>query len=95
VACRISPLQALLTALAPDRQRGTLMSMTIAIGQVGYAAGATVSGVAYSAIGFRATTLIAAASAAGMGVLVWRFLPEPELHAPAHAAPSLEASAGD
>lgn len=77
VACRMSPLQALLTALAPDRRRGTLMSMTIAIGQVGYAAGGVLAGLLYTSSGFGATSIASAIATIAMGAVVWLYLPEP------------------
>ena len=40
---RISPLQALMTALVPGRLRGTLFSLALSFGQVGIAAGSAVA----------------------------------------------------
>ncbi|NNK63159.1 MAG: MFS transporter, partial [Gemmatimonadetes bacterium] len=44
VAMRISPFSALLTALVKDHRRGSLMSLTVALGQVGFAVGGAVAG---------------------------------------------------
>ena len=80
-AMRMAPLQALLTALVPSRQRGAFLSLTIAVGQIGTGLGATLAGVLYAGLGYRATTLVSAAVVLAMAVLVWRALPEPEAQA--------------
>ncbi len=74
---RMSPLQALLTALVPDRLRGTLLSLAIAVGQVGTGIGASLAGATYAGLGYRATTWLSAVTILLMAALVWRFLPEP------------------
>ena len=90
-AMRMSPLQALLTALVPDRLRGTLMSLAIAVGQTGTGIGASVAGLTYAGSGYRATTLLSAVVILAMAVLVWRYLPEPE----SPAARAAQAVAGE
>lgn len=77
-AMRMSPLQALLTGLVPDKLRGTLLSLAIAVGQVGTGLGAGLSGMLYAGAGYRASTLASGAAIALLAWLVWRFLPEPE-----------------
>lgn len=74
---RMTPLQALLTALVPDRQRGSLLAVTIAIGQIGTALGAALAGTLYAGPGYRVSTFASAAVALGMALVVWRALPEP------------------
>ncbi len=86
VALRIGPFSALLTALVPDNQRGSLMSLTVALGQVGFAVGGTVAGVLYVGIGYGLTVVLAGSSVLGMGLMVWFLLPEPSLR-PSTAAP--------
>lgn len=76
-AMRAAPLQALLTALVPGRQRGAFLSLTIAVGQIGTGLGATAAGALYADAGYRATTLVSAAVTLAMAALVWRALPEP------------------
>ena len=76
-ALRASPLQALLTALVPGRQRGTLMSLVIAVGQIGTGAGALAAGFLYEAWGYRAVTFVSAATVVALAVVVWLYLPEP------------------
>ena len=81
-AMRMTPLQALLTALVPATQRGTFLSLTIAVGQVGMALGAALGGVLYGGFGYRANTFASAAGVLAMALLVWQALPEPARDAP-------------
>jgi predicted MFS family arabinose efflux permease len=85
VAMRISPFSALLTALVSDERRGSLLSLTVALGQVGFAFGGAVAGPLFAKYGYWSNTIIAALSVLTMGIIVWLMLPEPELH-PAMAA---------
>ena len=78
-AMRMTPLQALLTALVPDHQRGSLLSLTIAVGQLGTALGAALGGMLYAGPGYRVNTVVSAAAIALMALLVWRALPEPSV----------------
>lgn len=87
VAARMSPFQALLSALAGDGRRGTLMSLAISLGQVGFAAGGAIAGFAYTRYGYVSNTIMGAAAIALMALLVWRFVPEPKIQkaeTPAH-----------
>lgn len=77
ISVRISPLQALLTALVPDSRRGMLMSMAVAVGQFGLALGSGIAGPAYTNLGYESNTILAAAATIIMTALVWRVLPEP------------------
>jgi predicted MFS family arabinose efflux permease len=76
VAMRISPFSALLTALVEDRRRGSLMSLTVALGQVGFAAGGALAGPLFT-IGYWTNSLLGAVSVLGMGLIVWFKVPEP------------------
>lgn len=78
VAMRISPFSALLTALVSDERRGSLMSLTVALGQVGFAIGGAIAGPLYAGVGYASNTIVAAASILAMGLIVWFFVPEPE-----------------
>ena len=78
VATRISPFSALLTALVSDERRGSLMSLTVALGQVGFALGGAVAGPLFAGIGFFSNTVLAASSVLAMGLIVWFFVPEPK-----------------
>ena len=82
VAARISPFSALLTALVSDERRGSLMSMTIALGQIGFAVGAAAAGPLYSRLGYASNTVVAAAAVMVMAGIVAYFVPEPEPHDP-------------
>lgn len=77
VAMRISPFSALLTALVPDHNRGSLMSLTVALGQVGFGLGGAVAGPFYAGLGYASNTVIGAISVLGMGLMVWYLVPEP------------------
>lgn len=78
VALRISPLQSLMTALVPSVRRGMLMSLAVAIGQVGMSVSASVSGFLYESRGFFANTAAASFTILLMAVLVHKLLPEPK-----------------
>ena len=77
VAMRISPFSALLTALVPDENRGSLMSLTVALGQVGFGLGGALAGPFYASMGYGSNSVIGAVSVLGMGLIVWYFVPEP------------------
>lgn len=91
VAMRMSPLQSLMTALAPAQRRGILMSLAVAIGQLGIGIGGAVAGLAYTEYGYLSNTVIAAVSIGLMAWLVQRYLPEPEARRPAPAHEVAEA----
>lgn len=76
-AGRISPLQALLTELVPAQRRGVLMSLSAAIGNVGFATGSAVAGVVYASGGFGVNAMIGGILSALVGAVVWWGLPEP------------------
>ena len=77
-AARMSPFQALLSALVPSERRGALMSLTVALGQIGFAAGAALAGLIYAQMNYRSSTLIGAGIALIAAALIWQRLPEPE-----------------
>lgn len=78
VATRISPFQALLTTLAPPQSRGALMSLVVAVGQIGGGLGGAAAGPIYAAGGFLACTLAAAVALLATGAIVAVRIPEPE-----------------
>ena len=78
IATRTSPYSALLTALVPANRRGSLMSLTVALGQVGFALGAMVAGYFYSTWGFAGNTVVGAVAVLCMGWIVWTKLSEPD-----------------
>lgn len=79
VAMRISPFQALLTALVDAKQRGALMSLMIGIGQVGFGFGGAIAGPIFLHGGFVLNSIIGGVMILVMAFIVWRFIPEPEL----------------
>ena len=80
-AMRMAPLQALLTALVPSRQRGAFLSLTIALGQIGTGLGASLGGALYAGLGYEANAFASAALILAMAALVWLRLPEPTAQA--------------
>lgn len=94
LAARIGPFQALLTQLVPAGRRGALMSLTVGIGQAGFAAGGTLAGAAYTRWGYVSNTLLSATFLLASAWIIWRFLPEPAADAPAaEADPALRSAA--
>ncbi len=83
---RLSPLQALLSALVPDERRGRLLSLNVAAGQLGSAAGAAAIGPLYAWRGFATNTALTAVALAIATIVIVRMLPEPGRHAGAPAA---------
>ena len=79
IAMRMSPISALLTALVSDDRRGSLMSLAVATGQVGFAVGSAIAGPLYSALGFVSDTVLGALALLAMATVVGYLIPEPEL----------------
>jgi predicted MFS family arabinose efflux permease len=79
-AARVGPFQALLTQLVPGSRRGSLMSLTVGIGQLGFALGGALAAVTYERWGYNASTTISAAIVLLSTLIVWKGLPEPEAH---------------
>jgi len=78
VAMRISPFQALSSELVQAKNRGTLMSLLIAIGQIGYGLGGSVAGPLYATSGYRSNTYFGAVAILLMAYIVWKYVPEPK-----------------
>lgn len=74
VASRMSPLQALMTQLTTDQQRGMLMSLVLSTGQIGFGLGSAVAAAAWAGLGFTGNALIAMASVLLMAWVVWKYL---------------------
>ena len=77
-AMRISPFSALLTALVSDDRRGSLMSLSVALGQLGMAVGGALAGPLFAGPGYASNAVVGAVSVLAMGVIVWTRLPEPK-----------------
>lgn len=75
-ASRASPFQSLLTELVSGEQRGSLMGLTMATGQLGFGVGGALAGVVYVHLGFITNSLLGALTALLAAGLVWRYLPE-------------------
>lgn len=83
VATRVGPLQALLTQLVPGSRRGTLMSLTVGLGQLGFALGGLLAALSYERFGYQANTAVSALFMLLSCVVVWKWLPEPTADHPA------------
>lgn len=79
IAMRISPFQALSSELVTSNNRGTMMSLLVAIGQVGYGLGSSIAGPLYSIKGYASNTFFGAAAIFITAIIVWKYVPEPEL----------------
>ena len=81
IAMRISPFQALITALVSADRRGILMSLSIAIGQVGMAVGSALAGFVYERFGdygYFSNTILGAIAMITMAFVIGRYIPEPD-----------------
>ena len=79
IAMRISPFQALSTELVKSNNRGTLMSLLVAIGNVGSGMAGSISGPLFDYYGYLSNTLFGAFTIIITALVVWKFVPEPEL----------------
>ena len=77
LTARASAFQAMLTELVGTPERGSLMSLTTAAGQLGFASGAAVAGPTFAGYGFNGNAVITAITAALAGGVVWWFIPDP------------------
>jgi predicted MFS family arabinose efflux permease len=78
---RGSPFQVLIAELSGPEQRGSLMAVTVAVGQMAFGIGGALAGVIYTAFGspasgYAASGLLAAASAVLVSILVMWGVPE-------------------
>ncbi len=78
VAMRVSPFSALLTGLVQDERRGSLMSLAVALGQLGFALGGAVAGPLFAGVGYTSNTVLGAVFVLAMGLIMWFFIPEPD-----------------
>lgn len=89
IAMRISPFQALSSELVTSNNRGTMMSLLVAIGQVGYGLGGTIAGPLYSIKGYASNTFFGASAIFLTALIVWKFVPEPELRTQSVPEPTI------
>lgn len=73
---RSGALRTLVSELVNADQRGTLIYVTLALGQFGFAAGSAIAGTVYSLFGFTGNALFGAIASVGMALLIVRLLPE-------------------
>lgn len=82
IAMRISPFQALSSELVPASGRGTLMSLLVAIGNVGSGFAGTLAGPLFEKFGYISNTMLGAFTIILTAYIVWRYVPEPDLNTP-------------
>lgn len=75
LASRASPFQAFLADLVSDERRGSLMSLTMAVGQVGFGLGGALAGPLYVGTGYTGNVVAAAATGIILAALAWRYFP--------------------
>ncbi len=69
---RSGPFRTLLTEMVPAAQRGALLSLTLAVGQVGLALGGGLAGEVYVRVGFWGNAIMASAlTLVGIAMLLW------------------------
>jgi predicted MFS family arabinose efflux permease len=79
VAMRISPFQALLSEIVAGNNRGTLMSLLVSLGQMGFGVGGALAGMTYTTSGYLSNTTFSAIFVLAAGFIIWFYLPEPDL----------------
>lgn len=79
VVGRSIPFQAMVSESINDESRGRLMSLTIAIGQIGMAFGSAIAGLIYSEIGFWGNVMVGAIACLYMAFLINKYIQEPKL----------------
>jgi predicted MFS family arabinose efflux permease len=79
MGARLSPFQALISEIVPAERRGSMMSLTIALGQIGMGLGGVLSGLTYSKYGYASNTILAAISVLMMVLLLKFYIVEPPL----------------
>ena len=82
IAMRISPFQALSSELVKSNNRGTLMSLLVAIGNVGAGSAGSLAGPLFENFGYLSNTALGTFTILLTAFIVWRFVPEPELNHP-------------
>lgn len=75
-ASRSGALRTLVSELLPAERRGTLIYVSLALGQLGFAAGSALAGPIYVQFGFVGNAVAGCLVSAAMAGLIWRRLPE-------------------
>jgi predicted MFS family arabinose efflux permease len=76
VAIRVTPFQTLLSEQVNDDSRGSLMSLTAALGQTGMGIGGLIAGIVYTDFGYATSTVLSGLAILTTGLLIWKFVPE-------------------
>lgn len=79
IAIRISPFQALSSELVNSNNRGSLMSLLVAIGNIGSGFAGILGGYLFEYAGFLSNTIFGGFAIILTAYLVWRYVPEPDL----------------
>lgn len=83
IAMRISPFQALSTELVDSSNRGSLMSLLVAIGNIGSGLAGVLAGPLFEKYGFASNSILGAFTIVITALIVWKYVPEPEIKIPA------------
>lgn len=83
IAMRISPFQALSTELVDSSNRGSLMSLLVAIGNIGSGLAGVLAGPLFEKYGFVSNSILGAFTIVITALIVWKYVPEPEIKIPA------------
>jgi predicted MFS family arabinose efflux permease len=78
-SARLGPFRALVSEATTADKRGKLMSLSIAIGQLGMAFGGIIAGILYTEFGFWLNTIISGIAVLIFGILVWKYVDEPTI----------------
>ncbi len=78
IAMRISPFQALSSELVKSNNRGSLMSLLVAIGNVGAGLAGSIAGPLYEQFGYLSNTIFGAFTIIVTAYIVWKYVPEPK-----------------
>ena len=76
VAIRVTPFQTLLSEQVDDENRGSLMSLTAALGQTGMGIGGFIAGIVYADFGYVSNSILSGMAILTSGLLIWKFVPE-------------------
>jgi predicted MFS family arabinose efflux permease len=75
-AARVGPFHAMMTDIVPEDIRGTMISTSIAMGQMGMAIGGMIAGFCYHNVGFFLNTIMGALAVLSVGILIAVKIPE-------------------
>ena len=80
IAMRISPFQALSSELVKSNNRGSLMSLLVAIGNGGAGLAGSIAGPLFENFGYVSNTIFGAITIILTALIVWKYVPEPKAH---------------